>query len=584
MDLFDVFTLLGGVAFFLFGMSVMSTSLEKMSGGRLERTLERATSSRTKSLLLGMGITVAIQSSSAMTVMLVGLVNSGIMQLHQTIGVIMGSNIGTTLTAWLLATAGIDGDSFFLRLLKPENFSPIFAVVGIVLIMSSKKQKHRDIGETLIGFAVLMFGMVIMGNSVSGLSDSEAFTNILTAFENPFLGVLAGAVFTGIIQSSTASVGLLQAFALTVGIKFGVAIPIIMGQNIGTCVTALLSSIGVNRNARRVAVVHISFNIIGTVLYFIVLYGLDAIIGFKFMDELISPFGIAVAHSIFNVSVTIVLLPFTRLLEKLAYILIRDKSGTTQETELLDDRLLNTPSFAISNCRTVVTRMCELARETAFAAITLVGNYNERAAASPLSGEAELDVYEDKIGTYLVKVAARELSDHDSWEVSRMLMTIGELERIGDHATNIIQSSRQLTEKGITFTKFAMSDIAVLQAALTEILNMTIDSLINDDVALARQVEPLEQVIDALVFGARDRHIARMQRGECGIEPGFIWSDLMVDFERISDHCSNIAIGTIQSASDAKDGHDYLLRTRRADNAEFTNAYNEYRKKYALAD
>ncbi|MDR1065084.1 MAG: Na/Pi cotransporter family protein, partial [Oscillospiraceae bacterium] len=426
MDILDVFKLLGGVAFFLFGMGVMSASLEKMSGGKLERTLERATSSLPKSLALGMGITIAIQSSSAMTVMLVGLVNSGIMTLRQTIGVIMGSNIGTTLTAWILALAGVESDNVFVNMLKPESFSPLFAVVGIAFIMFSKKQKRRDVGEILIGFAVLMFGMIVMKESVDGLSESAKFQSVLVAFENPLLGVLVGAVFTGIIQSSAASVGLLQAFAITSRIKFGVAIPIIMGQNIGTCVTALLSSIGVNRSARRVAVVHIYFNIIGTLLYMVVLYGLDALFSFAFMDMDITPLWIAIAHSIFNISVTAVLLPFTRGLEKLAFLTIRDKPESAPAEEFLDERLLNTPAFAIVNCQNMVSRMCGIARDTVLSAIALVGHYSERAAEAPTDGESQLDAYEDKLGTYLVKLSSKELSDRDSWESARMLRAIGD--------------------------------------------------------------------------------------------------------------------------------------------------------------
>jgi len=583
MTILDVFALLGGVAFFLFGMNVMSASLEKMSGGRLERTLNRATSSKSKSIVLGMGITIAIQSSSAMTVMLVGLVNSGIMELHQTVGVIMGSNIGTTLTAWILALAGIESDNIFIRMLKPENFSPLFAVVGIALIMFSKKQKRRDVGEIFIGFAVLMFGMVLMGNSVKGLSNSEAFTNILIAFENPFLGVLVGALFTGIIQSSAASVGLLQTFALTVGIKFGVAIPIIMGQNIGTCVTALLSSIGVNRNARRVAVVHISFNIIGTILYFIVLYGLHIAIGFKFMDQYISPFGIAVAHSIFNVSVTAALLPFTKMLERLAYILIPDREGA-QTPQLLDDLLLNTPAFALVACRDVVIKMSAIAQNSTKIASHLIGAFSERESEMLVDDETTLDSYEDTLSTYLVKLFTRELTDADSYEASRLLRAVGDLERIGDHAINMIRSARELDEKQVTFSPAAQKDLQTMREALGEILDMTVRAFTNNDHDLARQVEPLEQVIDVLVREARDRHIVRIQRGECKMEQGFIWTDILVDFERVSDHCSNIAVALIQSENPSLSGHDYLAKTRSADNAEFTTLFNQFDAKYRFAE
>lgn len=584
MDIFDVFKLLGGVAFFLFGMHTMSGSLEKMSGGKLDRTLQKATSSLPKSLMLGMGITIAIQSSSAMTVMLVGFVNSGIMTLGQTVGVIMGSNVGTTLTAWVLALTGIEGDSFLITILKPESFSPLFAAFGAVLLMFSKKQKRRNTGEILIGFAVLMYGMVIMKDSVSGLSESESFQNVLVAFENPLLGVLVGAVFTGIIQSSAASVGLLQTFAMTGGIKFGVAVPIIMGQNIGTCVTALLSTVGVNRNAKRVAAVHVIFNVIGTVLYFIVLYGLDAIFKFRFMDEAITPVGIAAMHSVFNVSVTAVLLPFTRGLEKLATLMVRDKDDGSMVTSFLDERLLNTPSFAISNCRDMLIKMGAIARDTAITAFNTVDNYNERAAEFTREGESQLDMYEDKLGTYLVKLSAREISDTDSWAVTGMLSEIGDLERIGDHAYALVKSAEEVHDKAIVFTPGAKRDLAVITAALTDIITLTTKVLEEQDIELARQVEPLEQVIDGLVRKARDRHISRMQKGECGIEPGFVWSDLMISYERISDHCSNIAISTMQSGTSSRAGHDYMAKVRSADNPEFIAAYEIYKSRYRIED
>ena len=584
MGILEIFKLLGGVAFFLFGMHIMSAGLEQMSGGKLDRTLQRATSSLPKSLLLGMGITVAIQSSSAMTVMLVGFVNSGIMTLRQTIGVIMGSNIGTTLTAWVLALAGIEGDSILLTMLKPESFSPLFAVVGAVLIMFSKKQKRRTTGEILIGFAILMFGMVMMKDSVAGLEESEAFINILVAFENPLLGVLVGAVFTGIIQSSAASVGLLQTFAMTLGIKYSVAIPIIMGQNIGTCVTALISSIGVNRNAKRVAIAHIYFNIIGTILYLVVLYGLHAIIDFAFMDTFISPVGIAGVHSIFNFTVTAVLLPFTRQLERLAIWTIPDKADKSPVTTFLDERLLNTPSFAISNCRDMITKMGEIARETAIAAFHIVSGYTERAAEFAIEGESQLDLYEDRLGTYLVRLSARELADKDSWEVSGMLREIGDLERMGDHALALVYSAREVRDKGIVFTQAAMADLEVINAALTDIVTLTMTVLQDHDIELARQVEPLEQVIDDIIRQARDRHIDRMQRGECGISQGFVWTDLMVNYGRISDHCSNIAISVMQSRTSSRAGHDFMAQVRSAENPEFIAAFESYSEMYRLGD
>jgi phosphate:Na+ symporter len=517
-----------------------------------------------------------------MTVMLVGLVNSGIMQLQQTVGVIMGSNIGTTLTAWVLSLAGIESHNVFLTMLKPESFSPVFAVVGIILMMASKDAKRRDIGGILLGFSVLMFGMVVMKESVAGLEGNESFARILTAFKNPLLGVLAGAVFTGIIQSSAASVGLLQTFAATVGISYGVAIPVIMGQNIGTCVTALLSSIGVNKNAKRVAIVHIYFNLIGTVFYLLLLYGLHLLIGFRFLDNAISPFGIAVVHSIFNIAVTALLLPFERGLVKLALLTIREKSSETQSYEFLDERLLNTPSFAIAQCHDLAVKMCEIAKTCAYQSFALIGKYDEKSAALLTDGEQQLDLYEDKLGTYLVKLSARELTNTDSWEISRLLHAIGDFERMGDHAVNISQSAQELYDKGIVFSPAAQDDLRVLRAALEEVIDTTARAFNNHDAELAKRVEPLEQVIDELVFSMRARHIARLQSGECAIEPGFVWSDLMINCERMSDHCSNIAVCLIQVDSRSMEGHTYLSEARSADNPEFMPAFEAYRAKYAL--
>ncbi|MDR1588639.1 MAG: Na/Pi cotransporter family protein [Oscillospiraceae bacterium] len=582
-DFFSVLTLLGGVAFFLFGMNVMSTGLEKMSGGHLERTLRRATSSRFRGLALGAGITVAIQSSSAMTVMLVGLVNSGIMQLRQTISVIMGSNIGTTLTAWILSLVGLSSDNFFLRLLNPDGFAPVFAVVGIVLIMASRSSRRRDVGEVLIGFSVLMFGMIVMKNAVSGLENNAGFARLLTLFKNPLLGILAGAVFTGIIQSSAASVGVLQTLALTVGISYGAAIPIILGQNIGTCVTALLSSIGVTKNARRVAVVHIYFNIIGTILFTAVIYGLDAAVGLRFLDSDISALGIAVVHSVFNVTMTAALLPFPKLLEKLAVMTVRDKSDAMQDYVLLDERLLNTPAFAIAQCQNIVVRMADTARGSVKRVIDMVGGvYDAKAAADIRENEQQLDMYEDKLGAYLVKLSARELADGDSWEVSKLLHVIGDFERLGDHAINILQSVEETVDKKIEFSGSALDDLRTAREALSEIVDMAVDAFINNDPAMSRRVEPLEQVIDELVASMRARHISRLQRGECDIAPGFVWSDLLINYERISDHCSNIAVRVIQTGSETPGRHVYLSQTRSADNEEFMSLFGAYMKKYKL--
>ncbi|MDR1539696.1 MAG: Na/Pi cotransporter family protein [Clostridiales bacterium] len=584
MDVFAALKLMGGVAFFLYGMNVMSASLEKMSGGRLERTLNSATSSKAKSLILGMGITVAIQSSSTMTVMLVGLVNSGLMQLHQTVGVIMGSNIGTTLTVWVLALAGIESENVFLKMLSPENFAPLFAVAGIILMMTSDNKKRRDVGNALIGFAVLMFGMVLMKESVASLEGNERFAMILTAFKNPILGVLAGMVFTGVIQSSAASIGLLQTFASTVGMSYGVAMPIVMGQNIGTCVTALLSSVGVNKNAKRVAVVHIYFNLIGTILCLTALYGLNALIGFTFMDKSISPLEIALVHSIFNITVTAVLLPFGLALEKLAQWTIRDKTSEPQTYEFLDERLLNAPSFAIAQCQAMAVKMCGIAKESVFCAISLVSKYDEKIVPVVRDDEALLDMYEDNLGAYLVKLSAKELSTSDNLEVSRLLHAIGDFERMGDHALNIMESAEELKEKGIGFSEAAQEDLKVLHAALEEVIDLTVRAIATEDVSLAKLVEPLEQVIDELVMSLRSRHIIRLQNGKCSILPGFIWSDLMINYERVSDHCSNLASSLIQTSEGSIEGHMYMSGIKSGDNPEFTENFKLFKKKYKLAD
>lgn len=582
MDIFSIFKLLGGVAFFLYGMHVMSTGLEKMSGGRLEKTLKKATSSTLKSLALGAGITIAIQSSSAMTVMLVGLVNSGIMELHQTIGVIMGSNIGTTLTAWILSLSGIEGDNLVLQLLKPESFAPVFAVIGIILTMISKKSRHRDIGNILLGFSVLMFGMVIMKEAVSVLEDNETFKSMLTAFSNPVLGVLVGAVFTGIIQSSAASVGILQTIAATVGLTYGSAIPIIMGQNIGTCVTALISSIGVNKNAKRVAIVHIYFNIIGTVTLLVILYGVNAIVGLKFLANAISPAGIAMVHSIFNVAATVMLLPFTRQLEKLAILTVRDKPSDEQKYVFLDERLLNTPGFALAKCRDAAREMSTVARDAITNAVALVTRFDEKTAQSVMDSETSLDMYEDKLGDFLVQVSSKELSERDSREVSELLHLIGDLERIGDHAVNILESAQELHDKKIGFSSMARSDLQVLNAALTEIVENTIDAFVKDDAGLAQKIEPLEEIIDELVHAMRSRHIDRLTAGECSIEQGFVWSDLLVNYERVSDHCSNMAVCIIQLHSESLEAHEYLSLTKKGGNDDFVSEVNAYREKYML--
>ena len=579
MDIFSVFTLCGGLAFFLYGMTTMSKSLEKMAGGKLERLLKRMTSNPFKSLLLGAGITIAIQSSSAMTVMLVGLVNSGVMELGQTIGVIMGSNIGTTLTAWILSLTGIESESVFVNLLKPENFSPVIALIGIILIMGSKKQKRRDIGRIMVGFAILMYGMELMKNAVSPLADMPEFSSLLTAFNNPLLGVLVGAVFTGVIQSSAASVGILQALALTGSITYGMAIPIIMGQNIGTCVTALLSAIGVNRNAKRVAVIHISFNVIGTAVCLVLFYGGNAIFHFTFMNQAVGAVGIAFCHTVFNVLTTLLLLPFSRQLEKLARRMIRAEDKAEQFA-FLDPLLLRTPSVAISECTAMTNRMGELAHRNILLAIQQFSDYSEEREAEIIQNEDKLDIYEDRLGNYLVQISQHGVSMDDIHTVSRLLHAIGDFERVGDHALNLQESSQELHEKELRFSDDAKAELDVLISALEEIMDEAFGSFASGDLARARSVEPLEETIDQLIEEIRMRHIHRLQTGDCTIQLGFILSDLLTNLERVSDHCSNIAISVIEESDSDMDPHAYLqdLKTGGA----FTEDLREDLRKYRL--
>lgn len=578
-------TLIGGVAFFLYGMTVMSNGLEKMSGGKLEAILKKMTSNPFKSLALGAGITIAIQSSSAMTVMLVGLVNSGIMNLTQTVGLIMGSNIGTTLTAWLTSFVQFgsnDGGFTVTDLLKPSNFSLIFALVGVLFVMG-KNKKRKDIGNILIGFAILMCGMGLMSDSVSGLEDSEEFKNILTLFDNPILGVIVGAVFTGIIQSSAASVGILQTIAATgAGLTYGMALPIIMGQNIGTCVTAIISSFGVNRNAKRVAVVHVLFNIIGTVICLTAFYSLHAIFSFDFVKYNIDAFGIALCHMLFNIITTIILLPFSKGLVFLANKIIPAKDGEKEGTALLDERLLATPSVAVAHCNNLTVQMSALAKDTMLQSLDLLNNYNKELADRISDGEGEIDRYEDELGTYLVKLSSDDITIKDSQSVSTMLHSIGNFERIGDHACEILGTAQELHDKKLKFSSEAQREIAVLEGALREILDITFEAFANGDTALARKVEPLEQVIDNITAQMRLNHIQRLQAGTCTIELGFILSDLINGMERVSDHCSNVAVAMIEVAEGSFDTHKYLNEIKSGNDKQFREDYEAYKTKYSL--
>ncbi len=579
MDIFSIFTLCGGLAFFLYGMNVMSAGLEKLVGGKLEQMLKRMTSNPFKSLLLGAGITIAIQSSSAMTVMLVGLVNSGIMQLGQTIGVIMGSNVGTTLTAWILSLAGIEGDNVLIKMLKPESFSPIMALVGILLIMASKNSKRKSVGSILVGFAVLMYGMELMKDAMEPLQEMEGFDDILLMFNNPLLGVLVGAMFTGIIQSSAASVGILQTLSMTGGVTYGMALPIIMGQNIGTCVTALLSSIGVNKNAKRVAVVHISFNLIGTAICLVVFYGADAIFRFAFTNAAINPLGVAVVHTIFNVVTTVILLPFSKMLEKIANVIV--KGDGEQKYSFMDKRLLSTPSVALSECTNRTVKMAKIAKQTLLDAIELLGQYSPKKDEEIRQAENDIDMYEDKLGTYLVLLSGKELSETDSAQVSKLLHSIGDFERLGDHAVNLVRSANEISEKKLKFSEAASEELTVLTRAVTDILALTVDAFEKNDVTLAAQVEPLEQVIDMLIAEVKSRHVRRLQAGECTIELGFVLTDILNNYERISDHCSNIAVTLIEMEHNSFKTHQYLNEIKTVDQG-FMEMYSACRDRYRL--
>lgn len=581
MDIFSVFSLLGGLAFFLYGMKVMSGGLEKASNGKLNSSLTKVTNNRFIAMLFGAGLTIAVQSSSAVTVMLVGLVNSGILAFGQTIGVLMGSNIGTTLTAWILSLAGIDSDVFWLNLLKPVNFSPLFALIGIILLMVAKKQKFKSVGEVLIGFSVLMFGMDVMSDAMKPLAEMPEFGQLLTAFKNPLLAVLVGAIFTGVIQSSAASVAILQALSMAGGVTYGMAVPIIMGQNIGTCVTAVISSIGVNRNAKKVAVVHLAFNLIGTLVCLIPFCLVDAILQPAFIDIEITPFMIAIVHSIFNVVTTILLLPFTKLLERLANKLIPDNDKNEVVAVKLDDRLLTVPSMAVQRSFDAVVDMCRLSKKAFVGAIALVDSYKAEEAEAIIEMEIQLDKYEDQLGTYMMKLSKIGVSDEDSKNVAKILHTIDDFERIGDHAISLSSAAEEIYTKKIAFSEEAMAELHKIAEATTEILSMTAQAFENSDPALARAVEPLEQVIDKLISKARRHHIARLQDGNCTIELGFSFSDILTSYSRVSDHCSNVAAAVIEARHGTFETHEYLDSVKNHGDEEFNRKYEEFSRRFS---
>ena len=581
MDIFGVLPLVGGLAMFLFGMDVMGKGLEKQAGNKLQLLLEKLTNNPFKGFLLGLVVTSIIQSSSATTVMVVGFVNSGIMQLSQAIGIIMGANVGTTVTAWILSLSGISGDSLFMTLLKPSSFTPVLAVVGIILLMMAKSEKKKNIGTILLGFAVLMFGMEQMSAAVEPLKDVPEFTNMFTLFTNPILGILAGAVLTAIIQSSSASVGILQALSATGAVTFSSAVPIIMGQNIGTCITAVLASIGANKNAKRVAAVHLYFNIIGVIIFSTLFYGANAIIHFDFLNDAIASVQIAQVHTLFNIVATAIMLPFSKYLGKLACITLKDDKDE-KEHIVLDERFLATPAVAVTQSRSAAIKMAELAKSAIDESISLLRDFNQDKVHEINTIESGVDRYEDLIGTYLVKLSPMDMLPDDHREISRILHTIGDFERISDHAVNIKDAAEEMKEKDIYFSSVAKLELKVLEEAVKQIVSIAFDSFEKNDADEARKVEPLEQVVNELTRTIKNRHVERLQNGTCTIELGFILSDLINNYERVADHCSNIAVAVIELKNDSFDTHGYISDVVHNRDAEFTKFYDEYKKTYAL--
>ena len=584
VDIFSVFTLFGGLAFFLYGILVMSSGLEKIAGGKLEKMLKVMTSNPAKGLVLGAGITALIQSSSAVTVMLVGLVNSGIMKLSQAIGVIMGSNIGTTITAWILSLAGIQSDNVWVRLFKPESFTPLLAITGVIMLLAAKTSKRKNIGSVFIGFSILMFGMQVMTQSMAPLTHSQGFQNFLVAFTNPILGLIVGTVITAIIQSSAASVGILQALSMTGHITYGIALPIIMGQNIGTCITAFLSSIGVNANARKVAVVHVAFNVIGTILFLVVFELIHYIFQLKFVTNTINPAGIAVVHSIFNIVTTIILFPFIKQLEKIANFVIKDKGKADREKVILDERLLLSPDFAISECHQQTMKMSSVVERNVIYATKLLKRFESRKAEVVNVNEKKIDLYEDKLETFLIKASNKDMSEEASAYIGRLLLNIGDFERIGDHAIGILNIAEKMNEKDLKFSDEAVADIKVIVYAVLDVLKLATTAYKNSDEVLALDVEPLEQVVDRLIRKAKKRHVKRLQDGKCTVELDLMVSDLFNDLERISDHCSNIATSILQIKEGALEKHELINRMRSVENVEFSRKYDEYKAKYPLVN
>ncbi len=586
MSIFNVLAMIGGLALFLYGMHVMGDGLTKASGGKLEKILEKLTSNKLYAVILGAGVTAIIQSSSATTVMVVGFVNSGIMKLSQAIGVIMGANIGTTVTSWILSLAGIQSDNFWIQLFKPESFTPILALVGIILLMFSKKEKKHDIGNILLGFAVLMFGMTSMSEAVAPLADVPEFTSILTAFTNPVLGVIAGALLTAAIQSSSASVGILQALCITGAVDYRMAIPIIMGQNIGTCITAIISGIGANRNAKRAALIHLYFNIIGSVVFLVLFYTVNAFVHFEFLDAPATALGVAIIHSVYNIFATAILLPFSGVLEKLSYLTLPEEKTdaviSTSDIPVLDVRFLDTPPIATAQCKNAAVKMAELCKKALFQAMDLLKRYDEEKAEEVCKMESMVDEYEDELGNYLVKLSSKSLTERDSHTISMLLHCIGDFERISDHALNICQSAKEMYTKDQKFSKKAEEEITVFAGLIREIVDTSVKVFETEDVILAKEVEPMEEVVDGLNDEIKKRHVKRLRKGKCTIELGFVLSDITTNFERVADHCSNIAISLIQIPDDAYASHEYVENLEKGEDSQYHEALVKYTEKYML--
>ena len=589
MDIFILLSLIGGLALFLYGMEVLGDGLKKASGGKLEIILEKLTSNKLMAVLLGAGVTAVIQSSSATTVMVVGFVNSGIMKLSQAVGVILGANVGTTITAWFLSLTGVEGSNFFLQLLKPSSFSPVLAIVGVAILMTSKKEKQRDIATIMIGFAVLMFGMDAMSDAVKPLADIPEFTNLLLMFSNPILGMLVGLILTAIIQSSSASIGILQALCISGAVSYSTAIPIIMGQNVGTCVTALLSSTGAGKNAKRAALVHLYYNLIITSGFMILFYAVNAVVPFRFLQDPASALGVAVFHTTFNAIAVVVMFPFSSVLEKLAYLTIPQtkeeleaKETAKGEIQLLDARFLDTPGLALEHCRNAAQDMAGYAREALFLSMELIDKFNKKAADRVIELENLVDHYEDELGSYLVKLSSRHLTEKDSQELSVILHCIGDFERISDHAINIMESAREMADKELAFSKKAEEEFRIFTGAVRDIVNTSVLVFQEEDLKLAAMVEPLEEVIDYLNTEVKRRHMKRLRKGKCTIEMGFVLSDLTTNYERVSDHCSNIALCLLQLNEENFETHEYQDNLVSKDNVAFMAEVKRLKEHYQL--